>query len=516
MIPIEHSNLTDASEAVSMGTSSLFGTAIFKHIVLNAPIAVAITDSSGNMCEVNDCFVAITGFTRKELVGNNCSMLSYQTTPKEVYVELWNTIRGGDTWKGTLVNRRKNGSLYIADLSITPFKTECGQTFYYTTQKDITEQHRLKIEQKNQAALFEQVLSSAPLSIGIIDSQDRLIFSNDNYGKLTRSLSIDPLVKLSEQLDNQYGEPSITQYLAQNQSKSETLCLGESRAVDEKWLECILKKVPYSDIATEAYFNTNHGYCTIVGIIDRTKEKREIEEKRINTIAHITSDNKYVHTLQEVMMGMLHQLQGPLNMIESATTILKQNNHACPGLKAMDNALESAQTALLEIKQAIPERHPEALQPVNINQLLADSIAINTKLLIKSSTEVTLNLTSDLSHIAGKPYRLLLAFDQLIGNAIDAIQHAKHFNGQLFISTEQYNDEVIVSVEDNGCGIPSNMRHKVFQPFYSTKPAIESGCHGIGLTIVQQVVNEHSASLDVSSRRHSSGTIFRLIFPKLN
>ncbi|WP_394153707.1 nitrogen fixation negative regulator NifL [Vibrio maritimus] len=513
MIPKQNSNLTEGPETTAMTPSALFGSAIFKHIVSNAPVAIAITDSTGNMCEVNQCFTVMTGYDREALIGSNCSMLSYQTTPKEVYQALWRTISSGNTWQGRLVNRRKDRSLYIAELTITPFISDCGQTFYYTIQKDVTEQHRLEVEQQNHVALFEQVLSSAPIAMGIIDSQDRIIFSNDNYSKLAQSLSIDPMSKLSKHLECQCGQPSITQYLTDSLTNSQTLCLDEDREPNERWLEYILKTVPYSDIATEAYFDTHTSYCTIIGIIDRTKEKKQVEEKRITTISHITSDNKYVHTLQEVMMATQHQLQGPLNMIESATTILKQNNHACPGLTAMDSAMASAQHALQELKRAIPERQPEALQPVNINQLLADAIAMNTKILIKSSTEVTLNLTSDLPSISGKPYRLLLAFDQLIENAVDAIQQAKQFNGQLLITTEQNDDEVIVSFEDNGCGIPLNMRHRVFQPFHSSKPAIKSGCHGIGLTIVQQVVNDHSASLTIDSSCHDSGTVFRLIFP---
>lgn len=515
MIQTGSSELSNSPQSEATNSTPGLNSAIFEHIVMNAQVALTITDHEGNICDINDHFLKVTGYDKHELIGNNCSMLSYNTTPKAVYEELWQTIKAGHTWQGQLINRRKDGSLYIADMTISHFQSDSGDVFYYATHKDITQQHQQNIEQRNQEAIFQQVLSSAPIPIALVESHNRVIFGNKKYFQLAELLGGDPTQAFVNQLNEQQRPPSIAEYLGDKQHRTKTLNLTTSNK-NEYWLDYILANVPISDISTEAYFNQNCSYCTVIGIIDRTKEKQRVEERRLNTIVQMTNDNKYVHTMQEVMMAMLHQLQGPINMIGSAATILKQTNHSCPGLTAMDDAMASANIALSDIKKAVPERSREALQPVNINQLLSDALAISTKELLEASIEVELRLTPELSCISGKPYRLLLAFKQLIENSVDVLNMAKNDDRQLLITSKESDDEVIVSIEDSGRSIEPHLRHKIFQPFYSTKPTTSSGCHGIGLAIVQQVVNEHSATIEVESSRRLSGSVFRLIFPKID
>ena len=60
----------------------------------------------------------------------NESILSYKTTPRSVYETLWKSLHDKKTWNGTLVNRRKDGSRYIAELTITPILDSKGETAY--------------------------------------------------------------------------------------------------------------------------------------------------------------------------------------------------------------------------------------------------------------------------------------------------------------------------------------------------------------------------------------------------
>ena len=88
--------------------------------VEQAPVAISITDVHAKILYVNAAFEALTGYTRDEICGQNESVLSCKTTPIEVYRELWNTIQGGQVWRGTLVNRTKSGERYLAELNIAP------------------------------------------------------------------------------------------------------------------------------------------------------------------------------------------------------------------------------------------------------------------------------------------------------------------------------------------------------------------------------------------------------------
>ena len=498
------------SEAVSYD----FGKDTFKQILLSAPVAVNITDSAGNILLVNKCFSEITGYTEHELLGKNCSVLSYQTTPKSVYESLWATITQEKHWQGQLINKKKNGSLYIADISISGFSNENGEQFYYAIQKDITEQVQLQTQQKNQSAMFEAVLDSAPIAIALINNQNKVLLSNKLFENLSMDIRQSPVELLSDYLITDYGFESIDHYMGEKQRKYKGIHASNPDSNIDRWFDFALARIPVTDTAAEAYFQPTNEHYTVIGIIERTKEKQYLEERRVNTIQLMASDNKYVHAMQEAMMATLHQLQGPFNMLESAVNMLKKRNHTCPGLLAMDEAMNNALQALKQVKQAIPERNDEAFQPVNFNQLIRDVTTISTDQLLASSTRLDLQLTPTLSSITGKPNRLLLAFKQLIDNALDSIQYSRGSSRMIQLTTKETADDIYVTIEDSGGGISKDARLKIFQPFYSTKPKHHSGCRGIGLAIVQQVVNEHSATIEVDESLHLKGARITLTFPK--
>ncbi|WP_413282674.1 nitrogen fixation negative regulator NifL [Vibrio sp. MA40-2] len=491
-----------------------FGSSAFEQIVINAPIAISITDQLGNILLVNQNFTEVTGYSMNEVVGKNCSILSYKTTPKSIYQNLWTTITKGEHWQGQLINKKKNGELYISDISISSLTNEQGEIFYYAIHKDITEQHRLQTHEKNQAALFQVVLNSVPIAIALVDKNNNALFSNKKYEVLKDNLHQDPISLLLDYLKMDYELNSIEDYLSHSNQKYKGVHIDGTDNTAEHWFDYALAKIPVTDTATEAYFQPVDEFYTVVGIIDRSKEKHLIEERRLQNIKLMTGDEKFVHAMQEAMMATLHQLQGPLNMISSAITILKQNNHACPGIVAMDEAMFNALGALEDIKQAIPERKNEAKQPVNLNQLVRDTLAVTTTQLLHASIELDLKLTPSLPSITGKPNRLLLALKQIIDNAIDAIQLSRSDQRTLLITTRESVDDISITIEDSGAGISEDMHLKVFQPFFSTKPKHQEGSRGIGLAIVQQVINEHSATIQIRPSRRLGGAYFRLTFPK--
>lgn len=501
---------------IENGNTSSFGYEAFEQIILNAPMAISITDNQGRILFVNQMFSDITEYSAAEIVGCHSSLLSYKATPRNVYETLWKTISGGKHWQGQLVNKKKSGVPYIADISISQFCNNHGDICYYAIQKDITEQHRIQTHQKNQYTMFQAVLNAAPIAIALAEKNNQILFSNDRFLKLGESIDEAPITLLLNNLKEEYGVDSISEFMGDKQQKYKGIHVENHGPIRERWFDFILVKIPVADTTAETYFTREDDYYTVVAISERTREKLLIEERRINAVKLMTRDNKYVHAMQEALMATLHQLQGPFNMIESAVNILKQTNNSCPGLIAMDEAMGNAVSAMDEIKQAIPERSGEAFQPVNLNQVIRDVTSITTDELLLSSTKLDLNLAPRLPTINGMPHRLILAIKQLLDNALDSIQSSKSSERLITITSFETESELNVIVEDSGTGIDEAVRLKIFHPFYSTKPRHQSGCRGIGLSIVQQVLNEHSATLSIGDSEQLGGAKICLTFPNNN
>ena len=85
-----------------------------------------------------------SGYSREQLIGRNPRILQSGKTPRETYADLWDTLIHGRIWKGEFINRRRNGSEYIAFAVITPLRQPDGRmTHYVAVMEDVTEKKRM-------------------------------------------------------------------------------------------------------------------------------------------------------------------------------------------------------------------------------------------------------------------------------------------------------------------------------------------------------------------------------------
>jgi PAS domain S-box-containing protein len=109
--------------------------------------AVAITDTEGKVVWVNSAFSALTGYSADEVLGKTPNVLKSGKHDAEFYEQLWRTIRSGQVWRGEITNRRKDGSLYIEEMTITPVQTVAGKiTHFIAIKVDVSERKRAESE----------------------------------------------------------------------------------------------------------------------------------------------------------------------------------------------------------------------------------------------------------------------------------------------------------------------------------------------------------------------------------
>lgn len=120
--------------------------------------AVVITDRNGSIVWVNHSFTRVTGYKAEEAIGKNPrDLVKSGKHDSPFYKQMWDTITGGNTWVGEMINKRKDGKLYPEDLSITPLKNASGEiTHFIAIKQDITEK-RLLEDQFRQAQKLEAV-----------------------------------------------------------------------------------------------------------------------------------------------------------------------------------------------------------------------------------------------------------------------------------------------------------------------------------------------------------------------
>ena len=111
----------------------------------NAPVSVVITDTKGKITYVNPYFCNETGFSKEDVIGNSPSILKSGEHDGQFYKGMWETLLNGETWRGEVINKKKDGSFYWESASISPVYNPKGEVVSYVAVKeDISDKKELE------------------------------------------------------------------------------------------------------------------------------------------------------------------------------------------------------------------------------------------------------------------------------------------------------------------------------------------------------------------------------------
>ena len=125
--------------------------------------SIVITDVNGNIAWTNLAFSMLSGYSAEEVLGKNPRILNSGIHYQAFYAQLWATIKAGKIWRGEMINRRKDGSCYSEEMTITPVLSQSGTvTHFVAIKEDITERKRaeeaLREAEEKYRAIFEDAV----------------------------------------------------------------------------------------------------------------------------------------------------------------------------------------------------------------------------------------------------------------------------------------------------------------------------------------------------------------------
>ena len=151
--------------------------------VEQSPASVVITDTDSTIEYANPKFTEITGYSAEEAIGRTPLMLKSGETPAAVYKSLWAAIKSGKGWQGTLRNRRKDGTVCLAGLSIAPITAPDGAvTHFVWAQQDITQ----RVEDERRLKQAEKMDSLGGLAGGIAHDFNNMLLPILSLTDMTR------------------------------------------------------------------------------------------------------------------------------------------------------------------------------------------------------------------------------------------------------------------------------------------------------------------------------------------
>jgi PAS domain S-box-containing protein len=154
---------------------------------------IMITDLQGTILNVNRALEKLTGYSRQELLGQTPRVLKSAAHPPELYEQMWRTILARRSWQGELTNRKKDGTLFQASITISPIVDSHGRlTHFVGIQRDITERKQLE-----RALLQAQKMQSVgTLAGGVAHEFNNLLAGINGYASLgLREADVGPTLR---------------------------------------------------------------------------------------------------------------------------------------------------------------------------------------------------------------------------------------------------------------------------------------------------------------------------------
>ena len=166
--------------------------------------AIAITDINATIQWVNTAWVTLTGYTKEESIGQNPRIIRSETHDPQFYKTMWQTILAGQVWRGEMMNRRKDGSLYDEEQTITPVLDEYGNVTHFIAIKlDITERKRAEADLQQ----AREELEKANLELKFAFEHEQHLAHTDALTGVNNRRYLFELAEHEFEVAKRYGHP---------------------------------------------------------------------------------------------------------------------------------------------------------------------------------------------------------------------------------------------------------------------------------------------------------------------
>lgn len=248
---------------------------------------------------------------------------------------------------------------------------------------------------------------------------------------------------------------------------------------------------------------------TVLLTTNHLVSRLEVKRRSIRLLDRQLRQSNRLASAMELSYGFFLEIKDTLTNIDAVATCLQdpvQQNRP-PGIAESLTQIRSETArslAAIDKFMRFTRTADPLIQELNVNEVLDDLMAFLDKELRLSNIRVVRNYADSIPGIRSDPSELRQVFQNLILNAVDAIQS----NGEITLTTRRHADEVIVTVADSGPGIAAEHLSRIFEPLFTTKP----GGTGLGLAICADILERLGGGIRVHNSP-DGGACFVVMLP---
>lgn len=240
---------------------------------------------------------------------------------------------------------------------------------------------------------------------------------------------------------------------------------------------------------------------------------------KVKTMLEQLAASEKMASVGQMAAGVAHEINTPLGIILGYSQLLMDDHspdsEQYQSLQVIERQTRASRKIVADLLK-FSRQTGSSRELININEVLADVVAVTEHTLGLSHIIFHLDFADNLPPVFGDPEKLRQVFVNLINNAHHAMLEK---GGRLYLisrlSPEE--DRLLIKVGDTGCGIPEKHQARIFDPFFTTKPVGQGT--GLGLSVSYGIIHEHGGKIEVKSPAADAelggalGTLFLITLP---
>lgn len=471
---------------------------------------IVITAPDGTIEWVNPAFSRMTGYSMEEAVGQNPRILKSGRHGHTFYSNLWSTISAGKVWRGEVMNRRKDGTLYEEEIAITPVASNQGViTHYIAIKHDISARKQAEESLRHAEEKYRRIFEEAMIGIFQSTPEGRFLIMNPAMAKMLHCGSPEKALQEITDISRFYGDPARREAMMKGlEAKGSVQNLEhEFRRKDgsEVWLSLNMRCIYGADGKPSYYEGTAED------ITERKLLQRQLQQaQKMEAIGRLAG-------------GVAHDFNNLLGVINGYTEILKSRADLDPAvLQPIEEICSAGKKAASLTQQLLAFSRKQIIQArvIDLNEAVTH-LSKMLRRLIGDDVELTMRLSARAVQVKVDQGQIEQVLMNLAVNARDAMPKG----GKLTIETDICDlDESYalrhkpvrpgryarLTIADSGCGMSQETMSHLFEPFFTTKE-LGRGT-GLGLSIVYGIVKQADGYIWAYSEPER-GSSFKIYLP---
>jgi histidine kinase len=399
----------------------------------------------------------------------------------------------------------KDGTRTHWIVKTAPMKNEKGEIIGAMEMSlDITHRKRLEDQLEQSENKHRAIFNNIPNPVFVLDADSLVILDCND--------SVEPLYGYSKQ--EVIGQTFLMFFPEEERQRHAQLIASEQQI---KQVRLLAKDGRFVFVHIRLSPSTDPGGDVLLASTSDITDRVEAELKLIQA--------GKMATLGEMATGVAHELNQPLAVIKTASSyFLRKTRRKEPiaddiistMAEEIDSHVNRASHIINHLRQ-FGRMSDLSLEPVQVNDVLLKAFDMFSQQLKLREIEVEWGLDEALPTVEAEPGSLEQVFINLLLNARDAIEEKWPPGAEdpqqikrITIKTYRHDHHVVIDVSDTGVGIPSSIRSKIFEPFYTTKKVGEGT--GLGLSISYGIIKDFGGSIKVQSTP-GQGARFSIRFP---